>query len=83
MNERAGELEAAGAGGPMGAIGLDTDHMDRAGIDLGATGRLQLMAKLAEGNYILTRNCIALQLEFRCMLVLKFFGSLYIYLPLF
>lgn len=30
--------------------GLDTDDMDRAGVDLGATGRLQLMAKLAEGT---------------------------------
>lgn len=30
---------------------LDTEEMDRAGIDLGATGRLQLMAKLAEGQY--------------------------------
>jgi len=29
---------------------LDTDELDRAGIDLGATGRLQLMAKLAEGR---------------------------------
>ena len=29
---------------------LDSDEMDRAGIDLGATGRLQLMAKLAEGK---------------------------------
>jgi RNA-binding protein 23/39 len=29
---------------------LDTDETDRAGIDLGATGRLQLMAKLAEGS---------------------------------
>ncbi|CAL1279277.1 unnamed protein product [Larinioides sclopetarius] len=29
---------------------LDTEEMDRAGIDLGATGRLQLMAKLAEGT---------------------------------
>lgn len=28
---------------------LDTDDMDRSGIDLGATGRLQLMFKLAEG----------------------------------
>lgn len=27
---------------------LDTDEMDRSGIDLGATGRLQLMFKLAE-----------------------------------
>ena len=31
---------------------LDSDEMDRAGIDLGATGRLQLMAKLAEGIYL-------------------------------
>lgn len=29
---------------------LDSDEMDRAGVDLGATGRLQLMAKLAEGT---------------------------------
>jgi RNA-binding protein 39 len=29
---------------------LDTDEMDRAGVNLGVTGRLQLMAKLAEGN---------------------------------
>lgn len=28
---------------------LDIDEMDRSGIDLGATGRLQLMFKLAEG----------------------------------
>ena len=31
-------------------VGLDTDEMDRAGVDLGATGRLALMAKLAEGT---------------------------------
>jgi RNA-binding protein 39 len=29
---------------------LDSDEMDRAGIELGATGRLQLMAKLAQGT---------------------------------
>ncbi|XP_029436831.1 probable RNA-binding protein 23 [Rhinatrema bivittatum] len=29
---------------------LDSDDMERSGIDLGATGRLQLMAKLAEGT---------------------------------
>ncbi|XP_058795610.1 RNA-binding protein 39 isoform X2 [Phymastichus coffea] len=29
---------------------LDTDDLDRSGIDLGATGRLQLMFKLAEGT---------------------------------
>lgn len=36
--------------GPQGR--LDSDEMDRAGIDLGTTGRLQLMAKLAEGEII-------------------------------
>lgn len=41
MTERQGEIQ--------GASMLDSDEMDRAGIDLGATGRLQLMAKLAEG----------------------------------
>ena len=34
----------------QGVSALDSDEMDRAGIDLGATGRLQLMAKLAEGE---------------------------------
>ncbi|XP_074647022.1 RNA-binding protein 39-like isoform X2 [Tubulanus polymorphus] len=34
----------------QGAAMLDSDEMDRAGIDLGATGRLALMAKLAEGT---------------------------------
>ncbi|SPP90040.1 RNA-binding protein 39 isoform X2 [Drosophila guanche] len=33
----------------MNTTSLDTDEMDRTGIDLGATGRLQLMFKLAEG----------------------------------
>lgn len=33
----------------MNTTSLDTDEMDRSGIDLGATGRLQLMFKLAEG----------------------------------
>lgn len=41
--------ERTGAEGG-GSSALDTDEMDRAGIDLGATGRLQLMAKLAEGT---------------------------------
>lgn len=39
---------------------LDTDEMDRAGVNLGVTGRLQLMAKLAEGKNIACRtinNC--------------------------
>nr|XP_018903439.1 PREDICTED: RNA-binding protein 39 [Bemisia tabaci] len=34
----------------MGPSVLDNDELDRAGIDLGATGRLQLMYKLAEGT---------------------------------
>ena len=29
---------------------------ERAGIDLGATGRLQLMYKLAEGNFLLAKS---------------------------
>ena len=33
----------------QGASLLDNDELDRSGIDLGATGRLQLMFKLAEG----------------------------------
>lgn len=42
VTERTMEAQAGGQ--------LDTDELDRAGIDLGATGRLQLMAKLAEGT---------------------------------
>ena len=42
VTERTGETQ--------GTSLLDSDEMDRAGIDLGATGRLQLMAKLAEGE---------------------------------
>lgn len=30
---------------------LDTDEADRRGIDLGTSGRLHLMAKLAEGLF--------------------------------
>ena len=30
--------------------GLDSEEVDRSGVDLGATGRLSLMAKLAEGT---------------------------------
>ena len=29
---------------------LDSDELERTGIDLGTTGRLQLMARLAEGE---------------------------------
>ena len=39
-----------------GRSALDTDEMDRAGIDLGAMGQLQLMAKLAEGRLFLHLN---------------------------
>ena len=35
---------------PVGPSGLDSEELDKAGIDLGATGRLALMAKLAEGT---------------------------------
>ncbi|KAK4336758.1 hypothetical protein RND71_044221 [Anisodus tanguticus] len=35
-----------------GQATLDSDELDRTGIDLGTTGRLQLMAKLAEGTGI-------------------------------
>ncbi|XP_043209254.1 RNA-binding protein 39-like isoform X1 [Amphibalanus amphitrite] len=41
------ERSEVAAGGPNL---LDSDEMDRSGVDLGATGRLQLMAKLAEGT---------------------------------
>ena len=37
-----------GSGGG-GSSYYDVDDMDRAGFGLGATGRIQLMAKLAEG----------------------------------
>ena len=32
-----------------GQRSLDSDELDRTGVDLGTAGRLQLMAKLAEG----------------------------------
>lgn len=32
---------------------LDSDELERTGIDLGTTGRLQLMARLAEGAFFL------------------------------
>lgn len=32
---------------------LDSDELERTGIDLGTTGRLQLMARLAEGKFFL------------------------------
>lgn len=41
---------AAAAGGNAANTGLDREELDKSGIDLGATGRLALMAKLAEGT---------------------------------
>lgn len=49
------ERTTEGGQGP-GHGQLDTDEMDRAGIDLGPTGRLQLMAKLAEGKKMLIKS---------------------------
>ena len=46
---KVGHVTERGEGGG-GASFLDNDELDRAGIDLGVTGRLQLMAKLAEGT---------------------------------
>ncbi len=34
----------------IGPAGFDADELDRSGVDLGATGRLALMAKLAQGT---------------------------------
>lgn len=36
---------------------LDNDELERTGIDLGTTGRLQLMARLAEGRFWLFSLC--------------------------
>lgn len=41
---------AGGLGGAASATSLDNEEMDKAGVDLGTTGRLALMAKLAEGT---------------------------------
>ncbi len=41
---------------------LDSDEMDRTGVDLGASGRLHLMAKLAEGWNDMLINFIRLLL---------------------
>ncbi len=35
---------------PIGPSYIDADQLDRSGVDLGTTGRLALMAKLAEGT---------------------------------
>ena len=43
-------LGAAGGNYVQVKDGLDSEEADKTGIDLGATGRLALMAKLAEGT---------------------------------
>ena len=47
---KVGHVTEKTAGDFGGGSFFDNDEMDRAGVDLGATGRLQLMAKLAEGT---------------------------------
>jgi len=49
---KVGHVTEGAAGGNYVQIkdGLDSEEADKAGIDLGATGRLALMAKLAEGT---------------------------------
>ncbi|KAJ4442165.1 RNA-binding protein 39, partial [Periplaneta americana] len=49
---------------------LDSDELDRTGIDLGATGRLQLMFKLAEGMFIFQ----SLDVNFLCKIFLRIEG---------
>ena len=62
---------------------LDSDEMDRAGVDLGATGRLHLMAKLAEGKYMrlldLFYSCFYfIDVRFLCYLFFCFISSVLI-----
>ncbi|XP_053324354.1 probable RNA-binding protein 23 isoform X4 [Spea bombifrons] len=47
---------------------LDSDELERSGVDLGATGRLQLMAKLAEGT--------GLQMPFAAQAALQLNGAI-------
>lgn len=46
---------------------FDADELDRAGIDLGATGRLQLMFKLAEGTglQVMLRSILATYISYQ------------------
>ncbi len=48
------------SGVPMGIGGPMDGDDDRAGYDLGATGRLALMAKLAEGTGLKVNNILVL-----------------------
>lgn len=45
---------------------LDSDELERTGIDLGTTGRLQLMARLAEGKF----SIVLLVLQSRAILLM-------------
>lgn len=45
---------------------LDSDELERTGIDLGTTGRLQLMARLAEGKF----SIVLLVLQSRTFLLM-------------
>lgn len=45
---------------------LDSDELERTGIDLGTTGRLQLMARLAEGKF----SVVLLVLQSRTILLM-------------
>jgi len=48
----------------------DVDDMDRAGFGLGATGRIQLMAKLAEGKvFKLLGTCLLMSLAVKLLVV--------------
>ena len=44
--------------GAAAGLSLDNDELDRAGFDLGPTGRQQLMAKLAEGAHLTDWSCL-------------------------
>jgi len=52
VTERGPDGASSTSSGPTTLSNLDNDELDRTGIDLGAKGRLQLMAKLAEGTGI-------------------------------
>lgn len=43
---------------------LDNDELERTGIDLGTTGRLQLMARLAEGLFCFRVKSVIFRCEF-------------------
>lgn len=67
VTERSSDGGQAGQGNQ-----LDADEVDRAGFDLGATGRLQLMAKLAEGESLNMKK-----FQNRCLLKRMHYQTLY------